>query len=244
MSFSTLIYGLPKVGKTTLASTAPAPILFIDAEAGGMKFVPMRKIAWNGQQQPPVADGTWDMAVCSADTFSRANMALRWLSGPHPFKAVVIDSLTELQNREKQAIDPSGNGGYDVWGALLLTTERFIDWARDFASESGVPVFMICGSKENEEGKAVPMLQGQAQHKLGFKVNTIGYLGIERDSDGYYRRLTLAPRPWCVAGSHAGAMLPEEWREPNLTAMVEHLDQAIESYTVQADTTGQGEIRT
>jgi hypothetical protein len=102
--FSWLIHGAPKAGKTSLASTAPKPILALDGE-GSWRFVP-NKIYWNPMMQPPpVYDGSWQVCVVLAHDWNVVERVLQMLlTQPLPFTSVVIDSITEIQRRLKRRV--------------------------------------------------------------------------------------------------------------------------------------------
>lgn len=83
--FNVLLYGDPGVGKTTLACSAPNPVL-IDIERGGKVLL----------QNP---------ALCNIPTFEPASFAeveeMFWAAkkGELPYETFILDSLTEFQKR-------------------------------------------------------------------------------------------------------------------------------------------------
>ena len=95
-----IVYGASKTGKSWLGDTTPAPRLVLDAE-GGSRFTPSRKTTWNpGKDEPPKHDGTWDTCLVPVTTYQAVRQAYEWLySGRHQFRSVVIDSISETQQR-------------------------------------------------------------------------------------------------------------------------------------------------
>lgn len=76
-----LVYGEPGVGKTVFASTAPRPILWLEAEGGTLSIGDKKGI---------------DIArVSSLETYREALLFLE--SNPGKYKTVVIDSFSETQ---------------------------------------------------------------------------------------------------------------------------------------------------
>jgi hypothetical protein len=92
-TLSILIHADSKVGKTTLAATAPPPLLILDAE-GGSKFLPIRKHVWDPKAGgPPAHDGTWDACVVIVRDFETIRMVYQWLqSGQHQFVGCSVRS--------------------------------------------------------------------------------------------------------------------------------------------------------
>src|SRR5690606_30236207 len=120
-ALSVLLYGESGSGKSTYATTGPAPRLIIDLESSARFLVHLNKRTWDPHtEEPPVYDGTWDTAVVNAHTFEDVQKAYDWLkSGRHPFKTVVVDSFSELQVRAQEAINGRNSMKMQMWGELL-----------------------------------------------------------------------------------------------------------------------------
>ena len=119
-SLSIMIHGPSKAGKSTLASTAPAPRLILDAEHGH-KFLPLKMRYWDPMKDnPPTPDGTWDTAVVVIRRYDDVLQVYRWLqSGAHPFKSVIIDSISEIQTKCLENIAGREQVKMQQWGDLL-----------------------------------------------------------------------------------------------------------------------------
>src|SRR5690606_32773605 len=100
-----LVHGESKVGKTTLAATAPMPLLALDADAGwqcisGTKYlntgVPNPRVDWVSKGPPPDYDGTWYSYVVNVQKWKTVLDVYRWMTpAPLPFVSLADASTTE-----------------------------------------------------------------------------------------------------------------------------------------------------
>jgi hypothetical protein len=114
---SWLIHGRSKRGKSTLASSAPKPLLVLDAE-GSWRFIPPGegKVIkyWDPlRETPPVYDGTWEICVVHVQEWNTVDLVYKYLTQwPLPFVSVIVDSITEIQRRcflpDTEVLTPSG----------------------------------------------------------------------------------------------------------------------------------------
>lgn len=236
---SVLIHGESKVGKSTLTSTAPTPMLVIDAE-GSWKFIRergfrsghgLRKRTWDPMQEaPPRADGSWDVCHVTVTDWAAVQQVYAWLTqSPHDFVSIVLDSITELQRRLKQNI--SGDGvikGYDGWGALLARMDALIRSMRDLTLAPGpVRCVVFVAETRDRNGKQAPTMQGQIADSLPYWVDICGYMfssqGLGPDGSTPVRttNLWIAPHPNYVAGERVAGLLPDNIVEPNLSNMLD-----------------------
>lgn len=222
---SFVIYGDTKVGKTWLASTAPRPVLFIDAEAGGMRHVPGPHVEWDPSGPPPDMP---DDAVCAVTvtTFHDVVEVVQWISqGGLPFRSVVIDSVTEAQSRLVRQIAPNSQPRIQDWGAIGRELDDAVAQLRDDTHRQGMHCVLVCGLTHDTDGKAKPMLRGYMRDHLGYKVDIIGCLHRQTDEAGESRRLLqLVPDAKVQAGRRDGGALDDwEW-DPDLTDLCERLE--------------------
>jgi hypothetical protein len=230
-TLSILVHAGSKVGKTTLASTCPAPILILDAE-GGSKFLNVRKIAWDPTRGgPPEYDGTWDVCVVTVRNFNDVTLAYDWLNfGGHSFRSVVIDSISETQRRCKNAVSPSGDlQGFGQWGDLLTRMDKVIRGYRDLTFHPTCPIqvaMFISETRENN-GKWIPYMQGQISIALPYWMDVVGYLFVQEvpETEGAettkeIRRLLVSPHPLYEAGERVQGRLGKVVDEPNITTML------------------------
>lgn len=225
MDYETLtmtIHAEPGIGKTRLAATAPAPRLFLDAE-NGTKFMP-RKVWEPTKEDPPTDDGTWETCVVLIRNFGDVERVYQWLnSGKHPFKSVILDSLSEIQSRCMDAIVQSAAMAptQQQWGQLLRQIDDTLRGFRDLAAHQTNPIKMVVFNcltfaKGDEMHIMKPYLQGQISMKLPAYTDVIGYLYVDQDDqesahqdeDGRVRKLLVQPVNGFTAKDRTGTLPP------------------------------------
>lgn len=234
---SLLIHGASKAGKSTLTSTAPPPLLVIDAE-GSWKFIreqgfktgkPLRKKTWDPLQPPPRYDGTWDVCYVSVTGWETMRRVFAWLTqSEHDFVSIILDSITELQRRLKMNI--SGDGmvkGYDGWGQMLVQMDGLIRGFRDLTISPGpVECVIFVAETREESGKWRPYMQGQISVSLPYWVDICGYLyqTREADADGNPTKkvvnLFVGTHPQFESGERVQGALPDVVINPNISDMI------------------------
>jgi AAA domain len=185
---SMLIHARSKTGKSTLSSTAPQPILVLDAE-GSWRFIPARQMYWDPEVGPPPAyDGTWDVCIVSVTKWSTVEMVYRWLTGYDcPFITVVMDSITEIQRRCRANLKGIEAMRIQDWGVLLSLMDNVIRGYRDLqllpTSRVRCVVFIAESRPDNASGRMVPYMQGQISISLPYWVDICGYMYSENEID-------------------------------------------------------------
>lgn len=235
---SILIHGDSKVGKSTMTSTAPTPMLVLDAE-GSWKFIrergfgsgrPLRKRVWNPAEAPPRNDGTWDVCTVSVTSWETMQRVWMWLTqSPHDFESIVLDSITELQRRLKNNISSDGViKGYDGWGALLARMDTMIRGMRDLTLAPGpVRCVMFVAETRERNGKFWPTMQGQIADSLPYWVDICGYAfqtqALSQDGTTQVKTVNLwiAPHPQFMAGERVAGLLPDNIVNPSISDMME-----------------------
>lgn len=229
-TLSILVHADSKVGKTTMASTSPAPMLILDAE-GGSKFLPIRKVTWDPiQGPPPAADGTWDACVVIVRDFDAMRVTYQWLqSGQHQFRSIVVDSITEVQRRCKQNLAGTDAMNQQSWGQLLTLMDALIRGYRDLTLHPTNPVqvvVFIAETRQSSSGKWRPYMQGQIDIALPYWMDVVGYLYVDHslDANGQptvpVRKLLIAPNDQFEAGERVQGRLPQVIESPNVTSML------------------------
>lgn len=224
-----LVHAESKTGKTWLGDTTPAPRLILDAESGGLRFTPSRKVMWDPlRNAPPEPDGSWDTCVVSARSTQVLQSTYQWLNtGEHPFLSVTVDSVMEIQKRIKKEI---AGGGPDFdqqdWGKLLFAVEETIRDFRDLTEHPTHPlraVIYICGTKLRD-GMYRPFLQGQVAESLPYLIDGVGFLSVQVDEQGTLRRyLVLEPGHGAAAGNRFGGRLPGIIWDPTVEGILNQL---------------------
>lgn len=236
---SILIHGDSKVGKSTLTSTAPTPLLVLDAE-GSWKFIrergfrsglPLRRVTWDPMTQDvPRYDGTWDVCYVSVYGWETVQRVFQWLTqAQHDFESIVLDSITELQRRLKKNISSDGLiKGYDGWGQLLVRMDSLIRDMRDLTLAPGpVRCVVFVAETRMSDGKYRPYMQGQISTSLPYWVDICGYAfgGTTLGEDGSTQvrsvNLWIAPHPQYEAGERVAGLLPDNIVNPSISDMMD-----------------------
>ena len=227
---SILIHGDPKIGKTFLGSTTKRPVLFLDVEAGGVRFVPGRKVFWTDlNSAPPVYNEDWDICVVPISSFQDFENAKAWIvSGHLEFKSIVIDSLTELQAKTKLTFSQTGTMRIQDWGALLFMLEKAIEEIRDAGLQFGLETVVFIAGSDTRDNQRTPMLQGQIARRIAYKIDVCGYLSVVEDENGVPRRLLqVVPTRDTIAGNRLGGFLDDYLVDPHLETIVSEVNQKI-----------------
>jgi hypothetical protein len=209
-SLSLIVYGPSKVGKTTLANSTPGPRLFLDAE-GGTKFLPGKKIIWDPMRENVPELGDWETCIVYVRDYATLERAYQWLaSGKHPFRSVILDSLSEAQQKCVDAIAGKEQMKIQDWGALFRTVGTMARQLRDLTVHPTKPldaVVIVCMTRDSSSGIKQPYVQGQLSITLPFYFDVIGYLFTQNAEDGtLVRRLLTSPAPGYEAGDRTGRL--------------------------------------
>lgn len=230
MVLSFLVHAGAKVGKTTLASTCPKPLLLLDAE-GGSKFLNNPKIFWDPRtQSPPVWDGTWEICVVVVHQFEVLATVHQWLNtGQHHFRSLCVDSITEVQRRCKKTIGSPENFRTQDWGTLLMRMDDIIRDMRDLTLHpiNPINVSMFIAETRESNGKWRPYMQGAIATQLPYMVDVLGYLYVAELPDPLdptvfhkERQLLASPHPQFEAGERVQGRLGDVVRQPDVEAML------------------------
>jgi hypothetical protein len=235
-----LIHGNSKVGKSTLASTAPLPMAVADVE-GSWKFIrqqgymsgkPLRRITWNPvEEAPPVHDGTWDLAMINVPDWNTIKAIHTALANyEHPFKSFCLDSITETQRRLKKNLVGTAQMQIQDWGSLLNQMDDLIRGIRDLTNHphNTLEVVTFISEGRVKDGKFRPYMQGQIETSLPYWVDVCGYMytQMKEDEQGQptikSKQLLVSDHlPQFIAGERVQGALGEIVDEPNITRMIE-----------------------
>jgi len=181
-SLSVLTHGHSKVGKTTFANTAPYPRLLLDVEAAS-RFLQCKKVYWDPTADaPPVADGSWETCVVRVTDFNAALKAYEWLkSGRHPFKSVILDSISELQAKAQELVAGRNQMKTQDWGALLSKMAFFCRDLRDLTTGANpLEAVIITAMSREVDGVLKPYLQGQIASQIPYWFDVTSYIFIDQ----------------------------------------------------------------
>lgn len=255
-TLSLLVHAASKTGKTTLSATSPKPIVHFDAE-GGSKFLPgsealyrqlgrpLVMVTWDTRYPPPVWDGTWDIAVVNVNGWDVVQQGYQWLqSGQHQFQTIVIDSISEIQRRAKANIAGLDQMRIQDWGSLLTVMDNVIRGFRDFINDPHNPVrvaVFIAETRENQQGKLIPYMQGQISVSLPYWMDIVGYLYVDQaqstdPTTGQLitvpvRRLLVAQHPQFEAGERVQGLVGPVIDQPNVSEILEKIYPVFQAPT-------------
>lgn len=187
-ALSILVHGPAGAGKSTFGATGPKPILMFDAERAS-RFIRLRKIQWDPMREaPPAYDGTWDMCVVKINNWDKAQKAYEYLkSGKHPFRTVMIDSISEIQVKAMESINGRSQMQTHHWGRLLQNMGGFLRDLRDLLEddETGSPLQVLCliSTSKDYDGTFKPYLQGGIASQVPYLFDITGYLYVDQVTD-------------------------------------------------------------
>lgn len=234
-ALSMLIYGKAKVGKTTFAvETSPAPRLVLDVESSS-RFIKGKKVYWDPVKPPPADDGTWDICIVSVDKFEVALKAFEWLSsGKHPFKTVILDSISELQVKAQESVNGRSQMQTQHWGQLLNKISFFGRDLRDLTTNKNKQVEAVIitatekiTTSENLPPTHAPFLQGQVAGQIPYWYDICGYYYATQDKapDGSTvknRNLLIGDHPQYESGNRVPG-LEDVLFNPNITDILDQV---------------------
>lgn len=189
-SLSLLTYGPAGTGKTTLSYSGPKPILIGDAETAS-RFIPKHlKVTWDPMASgPPVYDGTWEYCVVKLYDWKTVQKMLEYLrSHNHPFKTVVIDSVSEVLIKAKESITKD-KFKIQHWGELGQNMGKLLRELRDITAHHKSPIQILCiisaakeyveGTEENPVHVWRPLLEGSTKDTITFLYDMVAFISLE-----------------------------------------------------------------
>lgn len=150
----------------------------------GHKFLPLNIKYWDPiREEPPAADGSWDTCVVPVRDYDTVLKAYEYLRiGRHQFKSVIIDSISELQVKCMENIAGSNQVTMQQWGELLRHMGGLLRDLRDLTmhpTNALEAVILTAMSRESQDGKARPYLQGQLATQAPYFFDILGYIRVE-----------------------------------------------------------------
>lgn len=205
-SLVTLLYGGPSANIVSIAGTAPGPVLILDAEGTSRLIRNRKKIIWNPLLEPVPVVGDWEICVVYCRDWQTYKAAEDYLvAGQHPFRSVVLSSLTELQYRcRKKIMSTDPRMTEQKWGVLLDDMSDSMRILRDtttYQGNSTQVVIITAGAEKDDKGKLQPLVQGSLGKYLPYIVDVVGYVWSENAASGKDEddRITVTPSDDIVA---------------------------------------------
>jgi hypothetical protein len=200
----------------------------LDAESGS-DYLEGETVSWNPTTERPPEVGTWVYCVVNVLDYESVVRAYDWLaSGEHPFRSVVLDSVSEIQQRCVDSIAGTDQMKTANWGELLRTVAGQIRKFRDLKSHPTNPLWAIVmvAMTDKVDGKQLPLVQGKLRSFLPYYVDACGWLYTEIDDFGVmHRNLLIGPDPLYEAKERMGGRLPRIIVDPNITQMIRDLNK-------------------
>ena len=235
-ALSLLVYSTSKAGKSTLAVTSPGPRLLLDVEAAS-RFLRVNKVYWDPTDgsAPPEYDGTWDTCVVAVRDFETAVKSYEWLrSGKHPFRSVILDSITELQVKAQEFVNGRNKMQTQHWGELLNKISFFARDLRDITVHPTNPVeaVVVVATETEKDGVHKPYLQGSVGTQLPFWFDICGYYYVsqsinEEGATVTDRNLLISKHPQYEAGNRVPG-LPDVIQNPNISELLDAIFGPVE----------------
>lgn len=228
-ALTVLVHASAKQGKSTLSITAPAPRVYCDVESAA-RFLEaegrIKAVKWDPNEAPPAYDGTWDTAVVPTRDFETIAQVYKQLnSGEHPFKSLVIDSISELQFRYVDNATGRRQPTMQQWGSVYRDVGGFVRDVRDLTMHPTKPLecVVIVAMTRQIDNKYVPWAQGQLQTVLPFLLDATTYLYVDNDPDTGQpvRKLLTQPTAQFEAGNRIGDKWPIVITNPNISDMID-----------------------
>lgn len=233
---SMIVHGPKGAGKSYLGDTTPAPRLVLDAEMGS-RFTPSRKKFWNPlTEKVPENDGTWDSCLVTVREYRAVEKAYEWLNtGQHPFRSVVVDSISEVQQRLADSLKGDHPLELRDWGEMLRKASLLIRNLRDLVTHPVKPldaVLFIAMTSQRQDGTWFPFVQGQLKVTLPYYVDLLTYLAAVPQEDGSsVHRLLVGPVQGYATGERVGGRLGRYIDNPSITDMLSVIHQAVAATT-------------
>lgn len=235
---SAVVHGESKVGKTELGVTSPGRVLYLDAEAGGFRFVEAPRIVWDPLRDPVPEAGDWKICRVPVTSDLTLATAIDFLErGNHPFESVVWDSVTEAQTylkRDKSAVYKLDQ---QDWGDLLAKIEGYIMRLRDCVQtqeQMKALVIIAHSAPRPADDRMAPLIQGAMKNKLAFKLDMTGFLFSVVDEAGETRRgLRITENRDAVAGARwpRGLDKPDVIWDPDISEIQQRLEAHMKEHS-------------
>jgi hypothetical protein len=225
-SFSLLLHGDAGVGKTRLSGTAQPPVLVLDLE-GRARYLPGKKIGWDVMTENPPEPGDWTHCIAVSTQFNVLERAYQWLqSGKHPFRSVVVDSLSFAQKRFISDLTGTQQLQESTWGEVLRVLETLVRDFCDLPLQPGNPVetVVFTAGTKSDGNRRIPLLQGALKDTAAYLFDAVGYLYLAPDpSGGNSRQLLVEPQAGIVAKDNTDRLGGPVIVNPDLSVLTQRL---------------------
>lgn len=192
----------------------------------------VKGVKWDPKNPPPVNDGTWDTAVVTIRSYEDVLKMYSWLqSGKHDFKSLIVDSISELQQKLIEKVTKREATKQQDWGEILRMFMGFMRDLRDLCEHPTKPldaVILIAMTKVGADGLYHAHLQGQAATTVPYLVDVQAATHVQTwvDDSGTTQRihrLLVGSNPIYETGERVGGCLPSYMDNPTVPSILESI---------------------
>lgn len=210
------VYGRSGVGKTTLLSTGPSPLIF-SAEKG---LLSLRKVI--EERRAVLRNNNYDIPAWVIKNLADLKQAYAWLSQSHEarkFYTFGLDSVSELAEQILTAELSKTRDPRQAYGAI---STEVMDVFRKFRDLEGPNIVFLAKEESVKAGisgavRFYPMFPGQQlTQNTPYMFDELFCLYVGKDGEGKdMRLLRTQPDHEYEAKDRSGRLAPVEW--PDLT---------------------------
>lgn len=192
---SILLYGDPKIGKTTFASSLDSDenkLLFFYTEAG-YKFVETRNWKTDDGHFP----SKWEHFLQALNEFATSD-----------YSTIVVDTVSHLlkwciiYNLEKRRVTDESEGNYgDVYRRIMREFDRVINKLGQL--DKGIIFIAHVNPRKEKDGVIYPDLPDKYENLFNGMVDYIFYCGTDKDGNRWIR---TKPTDRVTAGDRSGKL--------------------------------------
>lgn len=241
-SLALILFGESASGKSTLSATGPKPYLVLDVESGS-RYVKAfkKKVYWNPLEgpYPEYVEGAYDAVIVNVLDWPTLIAAYEYLNNTrHPFKSVILDSLTEAQKRLVDAVSGVDQVTLQNWGVIGRNLEDIIRKFRDLTFHPTNPVEAVIFTclAHVKDGQTRPYLRGSLELSLPAFVDVVAFLYVETGSNDIVHKTLIAPANNIIAKDRTGALTDAYGpviENANITEWLEILEQEFGTSTTK-----------
>lgn len=181
-TLAVLIYGQPGIGKTTLACSAPEPVLF-DCDGGVTRI-----------------NGAHMVDTLQVERWEDIDAALKEIEGGQDYKTIIIDTCGKLlafmedyiKRTDPKLADRSGSLTLKGYGARKQMFINFINRVR----LTGRSIVFVAHEQEQKRGDETvirPEIGGSSVNDLIKELDLVGYMEAYGEGNDMYRAIAFNP---------------------------------------------------
>jgi len=223
-----LVYANAGMGKTVLASTAPAPLV-ISTESGLLSLRPQNIERVHGVGTAGI---TYDVPVIEVNTESELETVYNWCLSPDwaGYQTIFLDSFSEMCDKVLEEESRKTKHLQQAYGTMAKTMTSYLRKFRDLPNKNVVFICKSAPVKDELTGivKYQPDIAGNVLKKgITYFFDEVFNLNVATDqaTQQNYRYLMTQPDMQYEAKDRSGALAPTE--APNLTHIFNKINGVI-----------------